>query len=101
MAARIYSPAKTAMQSGKGKTGYWIVEFEPEEAKVIDPLTGYTGSGDMKSQLRLRFDSREDAVAYAERHGLAYRVETANEPRRRPMAYSDNFKFDRIGTWTH
>ena len=63
MSARIFSPAKTAMQSGTAKTGHWVLEFDPEQRKKIDPLMGYTTSRDMKSQIRLTFDTREEAVA--------------------------------------
>ena len=58
MSARIFSPAKTAMQSGKAKTGHWVLEFDPEMRKKIDPLMGYTTSGDMRSQIRLTFDTQ-------------------------------------------
>ena len=72
MSARIFSPAKTAMQSGKAKTGLWVLEFDPELPRKIDPLMGYTTSGDMKSQIRLTFETKEEAIAYAEKNGLAY-----------------------------
>jgi hypothetical protein len=101
MVARIYSPARTAMQSGMAKTGYWVLDFEPEKPRKIDPLMGYTSSGDMKSQIRLTFPTKEEAVAYAEREGLQYRVEEPNEPRRRQISYSDNFRYDRRTPWTH
>ena len=65
MEARIYQPTKTAMQSGQANTRFWIMEFEPEAAKQIDDLTGWTSSGDMRSQIKLKFKSKEDAVAYA------------------------------------
>jgi hypothetical protein len=101
MPARIYSPAKNAMQSGKAKTGYWLLEFEPEKPKKIDPLMGYTSSGDMKSQIRLSFETLEDATAYAEKHGIAYRVERPKPVERRAISYSDNFRYDRKIPWTH
>jgi hypothetical protein len=101
MSARIFSPAKTAMQSGKAKTGLWVLEFDPEMPRTIDPLMGYTSSGDMKSQIRLTFNTREEAVAYAEKHGLAYRVETPKEARRRQISYAENFRYDRKIPWTH
>ncbi|GHC68644.1 ETC complex I subunit [Limoniibacter endophyticus] len=101
MSARIYSPAKTAMQSGKAKTGGWVLEFEPEMQRTIDPLMGYTTSGDMKSQIRLFFDTREEAVAYAEKNGIAYRLMEPKKTSRAKVAYSDNFRFDRIVPWTH
>ncbi|OCW58836.1 ETC complex I subunit [Hoeflea olei] len=101
MTAKIYRPAKTAMQSGKAKTQDWVLEFEPEKPRTIDPMMGYTSSGDMQSQIRLKFDTREAAVAYAVRNGLAFRVAEPKEPKRRRVAYSDNFKFDRRQPWTH
>jgi hypothetical protein len=101
MSARIYSPAKTAMQSGKAKTGYWVLEFEPEKPRKIDPLMGYTTSSDMKSQVRLNFETREEAEAYARSHGIAFRVEEPKEARRRQISYSDNFRYDRKTPWTH
>src|SRR5688500_5682670 len=72
MSARIYSPAKTAMQSGKAKTGDWILDFDPEQPRTIDPLTGYTASGDMKSEISLTFETKDEAAAYAEKYGIEY-----------------------------
>ena len=79
MSARIFSPAKTAMQSGKSKTGHWVLEFDPEKPRKIDPLMGYTTSSDMKSQIRLTFPTRDEAVAYAEKHGIVFRIEEPKE----------------------
>ncbi len=101
MVARIYKPTKTAMQSGLARTQEWVLEFEPAAPREIDPLMGWTASRDMGQQVRLTFDTKEEAVAYAERNGLAY---TLSEPTtRRPIrkSYADNFKFGRIGSWTH
>jgi len=101
MSARIFSPAKTAMQSGKAKTGYWVLEFDPAEPRKIDPLMGYTSSGDMKSQIRLSFPTKEEAVAYAEREKIPYRLEEPKEAVRLQISYSDNFRYDRRTPWTH
>lgn len=101
MVARIYKPAKTAMQSGQAQTKEWVLDFEPEAPREIDPLMGWTSSRDMRSQLRLTFDTKDGAIAYAERHGIAF---TVSEPQSRKAvrkSYSDNFKFGRIGSWTH
>jgi NADH dehydrogenase ubiquinone Fe-S protein 4 len=96
MTARIYKPAKTAMQSGRAKIHQWVLEYEPTSPKVADPLMGWTGSSDMRAdQLRLTFDSREAAIDYAERHGIAYRVEDQHERRVRPKSYADNFRWQR------
>ena len=72
MLARIYKPAKTAMQSGAAKTRLWVLDYEPEEPRVVESLMGWTSSGDMKSQVRLRFATKDEAVAYCEKHGLPY-----------------------------
>lgn len=101
MQARIYKPAKTAMQSGKAGTQTWILEFEQTTAKTVEPLMGWTSSGDMRQQVKLKFESKADAVAYADRNGFTYTIFKPREQKRRPMAYSDNFKFDRVGSWTH
>jgi NADH dehydrogenase ubiquinone Fe-S protein 4 len=101
MVARIYRPAKTAMQSGFARTREWVLEYEPQAAREVEPLMGWTSSRDMQSQIRLEFDSKEEAVHYAERNGIPFRV---IEPKpRKPVrkSYSDNFKFGRIGRWTH
>ncbi len=101
MAVRIYRPARNAMQSGKGNTDDWIVEHEETAPRTADPLMGWTSSGDTHQQLRLSFPTRAEAVAYAEREGLAYTV--APEPPVRPhkKSYSDNFRWGRSDNWTH
>jgi hypothetical protein len=101
MVARIYKPAKTAMQSGIAKTKLWVLDYEPEQPRVIEPLMGWTSSGDMRSQVRLRFATSEEAVAYCERHGIAYQLAEPKATARRTMSYSDNFAFTRRGAWTH
>ncbi|MBQ9350233.1 MULTISPECIES: ETC complex I subunit [Phyllobacterium] len=101
MAARIYRPAKTAMQSGKAKTESWMLEFEPEQPRKVEPLMGYTSSRDMKSQIRLSFETKEEAIAYAQKNGIAYSVQEPKETRRRVVSYSENFRFDRKQPWTH
>ncbi len=101
MTARIYRPARTAMQSGTAKTERWLLEYEPEAPRQIEPLMGWTSSSDMKSQVKLWFDSEAEAVAYATRNGIPYRVEQPHNPKRCSISYSDNFKFSRLGQWTH
>ena len=101
MSARIFSPAKSAMQSGKAKTGYWVLEFETQTQKRIDPLMGYTTSGDTREQIRLTFGTKEEAVAYAEKEGLAFRVDEPKEAKRRQISYAENFRYDRKIPWTH
>jgi hypothetical protein len=101
MLARIYQRAKTAMQSGKARTKKWVLEYEPERPREIEPLMGWTASSDMLSQVSLDFDSSEEAVAYAAKHGIPYQVFEAHKPSPKGKSYSDNFRFDRKIPWTH
>lgn len=89
------------MQSGTAKTRDWVLDFEPEAPRVVEPLMGWTSSTDMNSQVQLRFPTKEEAVAYCERRGMAYQLLEPKEPARRTMAYADNFAFQRRGLWTH
>ena len=93
---RIYLPAKTAMQSGRANSRKWALEFEPRAAKQIDPLMGWTGSADTRAQVRLKFDSKDEAVAFAEKNGLSFHVQEPNDQRIRPKNYAENFAFARI-----
>ena len=101
MLARIYRPSKSAMQSGSAATKRWVLEFEPERARTIEPLMGWTSSADMRSQIVLEFDTQEEAVAYAEKHGIPHQVFESHVPKVRPKSYSDNFRSDRKVPWTH
>jgi hypothetical protein len=101
MPARIYKPSKSATQSGMALTKQWLLVFEQDKPREIEPLMGWTSSADTRQQLRLWFDTKEEAIAYAEREGIAFRVEKPHEVKRRAMSYSDNFKFNRVGSWTH
>ena len=103
MRARIYQPAKTAMQSGTAKTHLWVLEFSPASEREIDPLMGWTSSSDTQSQVRLRFETREAAEAYATEKGLEFDVvePKPRKPRIRQRGYGENFATDRKGAWTH
>ena len=100
MTARIYQPARSAMQSGQAQDK-WILEYEPELPRQIEPLMGWTSSADMRSQVKLNFDTKEEAIAYAERNGVAYRVEDPKPVARRILSYSDNFQPNRVVPWSH
>jgi hypothetical protein len=101
MLARIYRPAKTAMQSGRANTRLWELAFEPASARSPDPLMGWTQSTDMNGQVRLRFTTREEAVAYAQRHGIPFEVTNDPQSKRIIRAYADNFAFHRKQPWSH
>ena len=100
--ARIHCPPRSAMQSGRANTQEWVLEYAPAERLRLDPLTGWPGSGDTRNQLRLRFPTREAAVAYAEARGISFEVE--EKPRAKPIkpkVYADNFRTNRGENWTH
>lgn len=90
--ARIYRPAKTAMQSGTAGTREWLLEYAPKEKKSPDPLMGWAGSGDMQSQIRIKFKTLEEAEGYAKRKGLDYTVLAEHTPKPKLKTYADNFK---------
>lgn len=103
MRARIYRPARTAMQSGTAKTRQWVLAFAPSQARGIDPLMGWTSSADMDSQVTLHFEDRASAEAYAQTHGIDYTViePKTRRPNIRPTGYAENFATSRRQVWTH
>ena len=101
MSAKIYRPAKTAMQSGKAKTHLWILEFDQSTPRKIDPMMGYTSSADTRQQVKLSFETLEQAEAYAKREGIEYRVIMPKEAKRQVVSYTDNFRYSRLQPWAH
>jgi NADH dehydrogenase len=103
MRARIYQPAKTAMQSGTAKTHNWVLEFAPASAREVDPLMGWTSSSDTQAQVKLRFETKEAAVEYAREHKIDAEVlePKTRKPNIRPGGYGENFATGRRGAWTH
>jgi len=101
MTALIFRPARNAMQSGKGKSNTWVLVHEKTGARQIDPLMGYSSSSNMNSQIRLTFDSLQEAENYATSQGLAYRVEDGHDATPKRSVYTDNFKNARKTPWTH
>ncbi len=100
--ARISKPPRSATQSGRANTRAWVLSFAPQEGIRLDPMTGWSGSGDTLKQVELRFDSKEDAVAYCVARGLAHEVEVPSPPKPiKPKVYADNFRFGRLENWSH
>jgi hypothetical protein len=93
---RIYQPAKTAMQSGRALTDTWLLEFEPAAPREVEPLMGWISGRDTRRQVKLRFDTREEALAYAERNGYRVELEPSHARRFKPKSYADNFRPDRL-----
>ena len=101
MLARIFRPSKTAMQSGKAKSAAWVLEFEQTDARRQDPLMGWTQTADTEGQVRLWFDTKDEAVRYADQHGIAFQLVDPKPQKRIIKAYADNFAFGRKVPWTH
>ena len=101
MLARIYKPTRNAMQSGKARTKRWLLEYEQQTPRRIDPLMGWTSADDMRQQVSLEFASMGEATAYAEKNGIAYQLFEPHNPSPKAKSYSENFRFDRKIPWTH
>ena len=102
MTARIYKPAKSSMTSGTGRAKGWVLDFVHDGPKPVDPLMGWVGSTDTSQQVRLAFPSKEAAMDYAARHGIAAQVVESDSTRRhRPRGYGDNFSSRRRVPWSH
>lgn len=103
MRARIYQPARTAMSSGQAKTKTWVLDFAPSSKRTVDPLMGWTSSSDTQTQVKLTFETKEDALAYADENGIDAVV---FDPQKRatnirPGGYGENFATNRRTVWTH
>ncbi len=92
MTARIHQRPKSSMQSGRARVGEWLLEFDPAEAKRLDPLTGWHGSGDVSNQVRLTFDSLDAATAYAVANGIDYEIVPLGPTTLKLQTYADNFR---------
>jgi ETC complex I subunit-like protein len=101
MTARIFRPAPSAMQSGDGNSRRWQLLSDPASAREIEPLMGYTSSTDTETQVKLFFDTLEEAEAFAQKQGIPYRVQQPHESTPKRTVYSDNFRSDRKTPWTH
>ncbi|ODR94316.1 ETC complex I subunit [Methyloceanibacter stevinii] len=101
MTARIYKPAQNVMQQGTAATKDWVLEYLPDQPRLIEPLMGWTSSSDTKRQIRLSFATKDEAIAYAKENGIAYRLEEPPATKIRPKSYAENFKYGRPDSWTH
>ena len=101
MLAKIFKPAPSAMQSGKAASKEWMIEFDGSAARFVDPLMGWISSTDTTSQVRIAFDTREEAIEFAQRQGFAFQVTEPRESKRLVKSYAENFSFGRRRPWTH
>jgi len=101
MLAKIYRPARNAMQSGTAKSQDWLLEFDSASPRKVEPLMGWISSTDTNTQVRMTFETREEAIAFCQRQGIPFQVSETREPRRVIKAYADNFVTNRKRPWTH
>lgn len=90
--ARISELDRRTTQSGRANAGLWVLEFERTEPQRPDPLTGWNGSGDTRTQVRITFRTKEEAIAYAERHNIDYHLVPATPVKLKLQQYADNFR---------
>ena len=90
--ARIIENERKTTQSGNARAGRWTLEFERKDPLRPDPLTGWAGSRDTDTQVRLSFETREAAIAYCNKNGLQYHLVPAAPIRLKLQAYADNFR---------
>ena len=88
--AKIYIPNKSAMQSGLGKLDKWILEFETKDP-TKNPLMGWESSSNTLSELKLFFDSKDQAIDYANKYKIEYVVIENNQRSFVKKSYTDNF----------
>ena len=101
MTIKIYQPSKTAMQSGRGKTKQWLAEYKSEIDSTKDKLMGWTSSSDTRNQIKLFFDTKEQAVEWAKKNNYQFYVIEPQKRNIKPKSYASNFDINRKEPWTH
>ena len=101
MKAKIYQPSKSVTQSGRAKSANWILEFSRSSTTTIDPVMNWTSSSDTQHQVKLKFSSKELAIAFAEKNSIEYTIREKKKSKIKPKSYSDNFSYDKKTPWTH
>lgn len=96
ISVRIHRPAKTAMQSGRATSNRWLLEFEPQAPRTVDPLMGWTSGRDTRQQVKLWFATKDEAIAYARQQGYDYKVFEPKERRVKPKSYAENFAYNKV-----
>ena len=101
MTIKIYKPSKTAMQSAIGKTKKWLAEYISDEETVKDHLMGWNSSADTKTQIKVFFDTKEQAIVWAKNNDYHYFVEESKIKKVTIKSYASNFAMNRKDSWTH
>ena len=93
MKVRIYKPAKSATQSGRAGLDKWVLEYQPQSARTPEPVMGWVSSEDTLNQVKMTFDNKAAAIAFAQGEGWQYAIEDPHQRKIRPRSYLDNFKY--------
>ena len=101
MKAKIYQPSKSVTQSGKAKSSAWILEYSRSSKTSLDPVMKWTSSRDTQQQVKIKFKTKELAVAFAEKNSIDYLIREPKKQKIKPKSYSDNFSHDKKTPWTH
>ena len=88
--AKIYKPTKTVMQSAKGNTKKWLLEFDTINTG-IDPLMGWETTKDTMSEVKLEFSTKEQAINYAKKNNIDYYIIEPQKSKIIKKSYTDNF----------
>nr|XP_021518856.1 NADH dehydrogenase [ubiquinone] iron-sulfur protein 4, mitochondrial-like [Meriones unguiculatus] len=91
---RIFVPARNNMQSGVNNTKKWKMEFDTRE-RWENPLMGWASTADPLSNMVLTFNTKEDAIAFAEKNGWSYDVEEKKVPKPKSKSYGANFSWNK------
>ena len=57
---------------------------------------GWSSAEDTLNEVQLRFDTMEEARAFAEKHSLDYTLIEPHALTRKAKSYADNFRYDRV-----
>ena len=101
MTIKIYQPSKTAMQSGRGRSKQWLAEYNYEIDYTKDKLMGLTSSSDTKNQIKLFFDTKEQAINWAKKNNYQFYGVEPQKRKIKPKSYASNFDINRKEPWTH
>ena len=101
MTIKIYKPTKSSMQSGLGKTKKWLAECIVATDKVKDSLMGWNSSHNTKEQIKMFFDTKEQAIEWSKKNNEQYIVFEPKERKIKPKNYASNFDMNRKEPWTH
>jgi len=92
--AKISRAHKSAMQSGTDNTSAWVMQFDTRQ-RWENPCMGWCSTGDPLSNMQLRFETKEDAIAFCDKHDWDYYIEPERQAKPKSKSYGDNFAWNK------